>query len=317
MVKKIYHFIIKAFLALKYLFVSIRLVLIKSRIKKAKNNWYLSKNRNFYNPTLKATVYKYSDYWKIARYGNYFGEFEGKEKAKSSIFEIWIEEQQLTRLVSRLSDELKNIRRKISNSYKEDADLNKKESLSYTKQVILSEKETTDENVNFRAGYFYLTQTQRKCYRCNKDITVNAIILPKGFEEIDDCALENLEQIGRTQGNIPFRHQDYISILSYLTYISPRALEQIYNCTNDSLFQRQDSAIAGCSYYRSICNYCGSAQGDHFVISEYNSPFQTINSDDLKKIKFYKIDHEIQVCAGGNSIGYGNNQEIRIVTNNI
>lgn len=61
----------------------------------------------------------------------------------------------------------------------------------------------------------------------------------------------------------------------------------------------------GYSYYRSICQYCRSAQGDNYIISEYNSVFSPVSIDDFNKIQFYKIQQKIKIRAGIHSVGYG------------
>ncbi|MCE3230224.1 MAG: hypothetical protein K0R52_152 [Alphaproteobacteria bacterium] len=59
----------------------------------AKNNWRRSRKGNMYNPTLEATVYRYSYYWKIARYGEYLGAFDTEKEAMDAAFEIWLKER--------------------------------------------------------------------------------------------------------------------------------------------------------------------------------------------------------------------------------
>jgi hypothetical protein len=70
------------------------------------------------------------------------------------------------------------------------------------------------------------------------------------------------------------------------------------------LFQKKYSVAANHAYYRSICSHCEAAQGDNYIISGFNSPLYPIDINDFNKIQFFKIDREIQVCAGSNSIGY-------------
>ncbi len=96
-----------------------------------------------------------------------------------------------------------------------------------------------------------------------------------------------------------------------------KALEKIYKHVDEHLFQKKYSFSTNYEYYRSICNYCGSAQGDNFVISEYNSAFYPVDIEDFKKIKFYKIDEEIKALAGSNSIGYGHSSNGLISVSNI
>jgi len=105
-------------LLLKFVFLNIRRFFIKSRIKLAKRNWFISKNRNFYNPILEATVYKYDSAWSIARYGCYFGAFERKEDAMDKAFQIWLQEKRFAEIANELEHELKNLKHKILNEYK-------------------------------------------------------------------------------------------------------------------------------------------------------------------------------------------------------
>lgn len=85
-IPKLYNLIINTYLALQYLFFNFRKFFIKSRIKFAKNRWFLSKNLNYYNPTLEATVFRNGGTWRIARHGHYFGSFEFKEDAMNEVF---------------------------------------------------------------------------------------------------------------------------------------------------------------------------------------------------------------------------------------
>lgn len=98
----------------------------------------------------------------------------------------------------------------------------------------LPSMEIDDENM--RADYFYLAQTDRNCYKCTKSTLVNAIILPEGFEIIDDYTMEELEKRGVEVKENLFCRQDYLSIISYITYISSKALEEIYKYVDYCVF---------------------------------------------------------------------------------
>lgn len=316
MLGKIYTFIGNIFLITKYLCIYIKLFFIKLRIKLTKNNWHISKNYNYYNPTLAATVYKYGLVWKIARYGNFFGEFQNQDDAMASIFEKWLEETKILDTVTSLESTLNNIKQKIFGNYKNSKDDQEEIGTPINKNYRVIEKSEND--INFISKYFYLAQTTQNCYKCQKNILVNAIVLPEGFETIDHDTIEDLEQQGiHVEEFSLFCSQDYQSILSYLTYISPKALEEIYKHVDERLFQKKYSFSVNYEYYRSICNYCGSAQGDNFVISEYDSAFYPVDIEHFKKIKFYKIDEEIKARAGSNSIGYGDYSNGLISVSNV
>lgn len=313
MVEKICNFIVNVF---KYLFIYIKLFFIKLRIRRTKNDWHLSKNHNYYNPTLAATVYKSGFVWKIARRNNFFGAFQNKSDAIASIFEEWLEETKILDEVSLLQNALKQTKKKIFDNYENGKDDQEKINTPIGENYRTVEKSEND--INFIAKYFYLAQTTQNCYKCRENILVNAIVLPESFETIDHEAIEDLEQQGIYVEEFSLFHsQNYRSILSYLTYISSGALEKIYKHVDEHLFQKKYSFSVGYEYYRSICNYCGSAQGDNFVISEYNSTFHPIDIEGFEKIKFYKIDEEIKVSAGSNSVGYGDFSRSSVSVSNV
>ncbi|MEI8295083.1 MAG: hypothetical protein WCG04_00990 [Alphaproteobacteria bacterium] len=60
----------------------------------AKHNWHRSRKGNMYNPTIGVTVYRWRDYWKIARDGEYFGTFDTRREAMDVVFEIWLKERE-------------------------------------------------------------------------------------------------------------------------------------------------------------------------------------------------------------------------------
>lgn len=110
---KLKNFIGNISLKLKYAFIKVRKFFIESHIKHARSHWIISKNRNFYNPTLEATIFKYGNGWKIARYGDYFGEFKLKEEAVEEVFQIWLKEKKMIEIVNELEGELQNIKQII------------------------------------------------------------------------------------------------------------------------------------------------------------------------------------------------------------
>ncbi|RZI45293.1 hypothetical protein EDM53_05495 [Rickettsiales endosymbiont of Peranema trichophorum] len=306
---KLYNFITSGSLMHKYIFCSLKIFLIQLRIKCAKYSWYISKNRNFYNPVLEATVYKYNG-WRIARHDHHFGAFKDKKEAMNEVLQIWLNEKRIGETVGKLEHELKNIKDKI---------FNERERCIVPNAAKLVPCKAKEEQGNLRADFFYLGQTQINCYRCKQSTSVYAIILPEWFEAIDEGAIEELEAKGLfVESNIPFCPQDYKSIVSHLTYISPNALKEIHNYTGKSLFREEYSASIGYSYYRSACSRCGAAQGDNYTISGFNSAFCPIDRDRFKKIQFHKILQKIVVRAGTNSICYGEDQHfvVRNVWNN-
>lgn len=94
---------------------------------------------------------------------------------------------------------------------------------------------------------------------------------------------------------ILFSSHSYESILAYVRYISPSALEKIYEITGNSLIFSNTSSI-DTSYYCSICKHCGSKLGDNYNICESDSPF-TPSTDHIKRIKLHTIESDITVIG--------------------
>ena len=228
--------------------------------------------------------------------------------AKASIFQQWLEENDLIETINSLQDTIKNIKQKIFG-------VDRNHQYTFEKEISIDNNfriiDKLDYDINFIAKYFYLAQTQTNCYSCQKNILVNAIILPEGFESVDEYAMDDLEKQGvDVSDKLIFSRNDYSSILTNITYISPQALERISSFTNERLFQKKYSHSIGCGYYRSICSYCGSSQGDNFIIAEYNSAFYPVNKEDFNKIKLNKINEEIKISAGSSSEGYGHSNDL-------
>ncbi|PCJ28912.1 MAG: hypothetical protein COA94_03415 [Rickettsiales bacterium] len=67
-----------------------------------RKNWHISKNKNYYNPTYKATVYWYSGFgrnseikegWSIARFGVYYNGYKSREIAQEQAFKMWMRQR--------------------------------------------------------------------------------------------------------------------------------------------------------------------------------------------------------------------------------
>lgn len=320
MKSKLQRISIYTFLILKYVFIWIRKFFLESYIAGTKSNWILSKNRNYYNPTLEATVYRYGNNWSIARYGEYSGSYEIKESAMEEIFQIWLKENNIEEKIGKLRAKLEDIKNSMNNRLKkylyvpyhekdEVKSLGAKWDYEQKKWYIpygLKESlfETWLHNCkspNFKSDYFYLAQSFKKCYKCQSNIKVYAIILPIDFERL--TPIDELEEDIEDSAEEAFWiKQDYFSILSYISEISFHALEKIRKyATNYSL---RYSNTTNSYYFISSCTSCSAIQGDNFVISEFNSPFHPIEVKDFKNITFHKIDTKIYIRASESSFEY-------------
>ena len=262
----------------------------------ANQNWRLSKKGNLYSPLFKTTIFKSGDRWKLAQQGVYFGDFETAQLAQSYVLQNWLAGKKLRycpKESQKAQDFLVSFGRNNASTIWENDE-------KYVPNMYLRE---ADENL--KANLFYLASTFRTCFKCQASTPIYAIVLPQGFEALDDYAIEDLEGAGFVvDAYVPFSKQDYLSIVCYVTYISPAALRKIHTYTGERSFCKAYSLTTQSAYYRSICNFCGAAQGDNFTISEYNTPFCPDNLEGYRKIHFQTIFAEISLRANTYSIGY-------------
>lgn len=161
-----------------------------------------------------------------------------------------------------------------------------------------------DTEETARSSYFYLVQSYINCYACKNSMLVHGIVLPEGFEGIDHETMEDMAENGEVIEHTLFCKKDYSSILSYVTYISPEALAAIHQITGINAYRKVFSKTTQHSYYRSVCPHCKAAQGDNFVICEFNVALSPVDSADYYKIRRTIILKEIKLCASRERFGY-------------
>lgn len=197
-------FIFKFLSVILYVYTCLKLFFVKMRIKNTKNNWRITRNNNYYNSTFAATVFKHGSIWKIARHNKFFGAFYDKNDAMNLLFEEWLKETKVLDSVASLQGRLKDFKEIVFETFKNEEDSEIDEEMEEI-QEDREETEThfdgdyrlvdTSENdINFISKYFYLGQAEKKCFKCKKNILVNAVILPSGFESIDYDAIDLIEQ---------------------------------------------------------------------------------------------------------------------------
>lgn len=59
----------------------------------SRKRWYLSKNRNLYNPIFEATIYSWNEGYNIARFGCHHEGFYSQEYAKKTAFKMWYKDR--------------------------------------------------------------------------------------------------------------------------------------------------------------------------------------------------------------------------------
>lgn len=85
-----------AYILIRKIFILIRILARKIYvycILSVRYKWYISKNNNYYNPTLEATVYKWASDWNIARFSVHYDGYKTKKLAQEVAFKMWMKER--------------------------------------------------------------------------------------------------------------------------------------------------------------------------------------------------------------------------------
>lgn len=113
LLEKIFFIIFLAFSYLKKLFFKVRRAFARARIRSAQNSWYISRNYNYYNSVIKATVFGSEKNWTIVRFGNYFNGFKSKQEAMDKAFKIWLKDSSLESYLAEV-----DLEHNIANKYR-------------------------------------------------------------------------------------------------------------------------------------------------------------------------------------------------------
>jgi hypothetical protein len=142
----------------------------------------------------------------------------------------------------------------------------------------------------------YLIEGARKCFRCGKETRVIGFGIDKHLtvdvmyeqKECDDEELENelTEMLD----------QHDIHIVGPIAPIPEPLLNFIQKKYN---YKLRYSKTTKTSNFSNCCDHCDVLQGDYFLFNEVDSPFFIFSSDDVKKLKIYKIrlEHDLIVNA--------------------
>ena len=144
-------------------------------------------------------------------------------------------------------------------------------------------------HVNLRGCCYFLAQSMRVFWHCERSTQVFGFLLPSGhYARIDDDKSESWER------------QDSEAIVYYITHITPsvqgrmKALSRHYR--ND--FSKTTQSF----YWMNHCEHCGMKQGDFELFEEFDTPFFPIEIENASKIVLHKVEENFEAVA--TSIAY-------------
>lgn len=152
----------------------------------------------------------------------------------------------------------------------------------------------------------YLIEGVKKCFRCGQATRVIGFGIDKhlSIDEIcgvqEDCSEDVKKYIDE------MLNQDEINIVGPIQPIPDPLLKYIQSKYNYKMRYSKTTKIESMC---NCCEYCDVLQGDFFLFHEVDSPFFIHSSDDVKKLKIYKIRLENDLIVNAD-IGWASFDEM-------
>ena len=145
------------------------------------------------------------------------------------------------------------------------------------------------EDANVSANHYFVAQTDAACWKCKQSTRVAGVIVPPGFEEVEDWG----------DGPEVIVHDDaaFVQNIGNLRATVAAQLKQVApRLYIDSSTTSQES------YWMNHCDHCSAKQGDFFLFSEPGVAFFPTTEDEINRIVVTRIDEPF-VAYGNVSFG--------------
>jgi hypothetical protein len=158
-----------------------------------------------------------------------------------------------------------------------------------TERALFTKWLPQQPQVNLRAGCYYLAQSTRVCWHCERNTHVFSFLLPSGhYARVDGEKSDSWEP------------QDSAVIVFYIRHITPSVQRRMKAL---SRHYRQDfSKTTQSFYWMNHCEHCGMKQGDFELFEEFDTPFVPIEIEDASKIVLHQVEENFEAMA--TSMGY-------------
>lgn len=145
---------------------------------------------------------------------------------------------------------------------------------------------------NIRAASYFLAESARRCWRCSRQTSVFAIMLPAGHEVlwVDDDPGDDEWQVAEEP-----------TLLSYIAHlaspISARLRALAPYCRVD--FSQTPHGF----YWMNHCECCWAKQGDFETIDEFDSAFNPATPEHAAQILLQEIPEPFAASCGSHTCG--------------
>ena len=143
---------------------------------------------------------------------------------------------------------------------------------------------TSQWDINIRSPFYFIAQSTRTCWRCDRTTKVFGFLLPPGHE----VWLEGDEPVG-------WEHQTPAAVVYYITHIPSTVQAQMKSLT---VHYRNDfSKTTQSFYWMNHCEHCEMKQGDFELFEEFDTPFCPLNMRDASRILLHPIQEPFETSA--------------------
>ena len=116
-------------------------------------------------------------------------------------------------------------------------------------------------DINLRCTSYFIAQSVRACWHCDRDSHVFSFLLPRGHQTWQDSD----ESAG-------WEPQESEAIIYYITQIPERVQVQMRSVTGH--YRNNFSKTTQSFYWMNHCEHCGMKQGDFELFEEFDTPSQ-------------------------------------------
>ncbi len=161
--------------------------------------------------------------------------------------------------------------------------------------------------VNHRAESYFLLESQRGCWKCERLTRVVGFALPHGHEQLEE-APEDREFSSDAEyrawldspDSVHWIAQPWVSVLSYITHISEDALARIRSLS--ARYRKDFSAVTKTHYFMNHCEYCDAKLGDFETIEEFDAPLRPIDAASVTALLRYPVSEPFEAESASTSL---------------
>jgi hypothetical protein len=156
-------------------------------------------------------------------------------------------------------------------------------------------------DINIRCHSYFVAQSMRACWHCDRDTHVFSFLLPPGHEAwrvSDESARWEL--------------QASAAIVYYITWIPSNVQTQIRSLTGH--YRNDFSKTTQSFYWMNHCERCGMKQGDFELFEEFDTPFCPINWQDASRILLHSVRTAFEASASSIAYEPGYFERMRVLS---